>query len=73
MRDAHAIDRPVAVHCVTRAELVLAATAFAAAGSHPGDRIEHASVAPPDVVELLSELPLTGVTRPNFIHEACDA
>lgn len=73
MRDAHAVDRPVAVHCVTRAELVMTVSAFAAAGSHPGDRIEHASVAPPDVVELLSELPVTVVTQPNFIHERGDA
>jgi predicted amidohydrolase YtcJ len=63
----------VAVHCVTRAELVLATAAFAAAGGLPGDRIEHASVAPPEVVERLAELPLTVVTQPHFIRERGDA
>jgi len=70
---AHAQDRPVAVHCVTRAELVLATAAFAAAGGRPGDRIEHASVAPPEVLERLAELPLTVVTQPHFIRERGDA
>jgi predicted amidohydrolase YtcJ len=70
---AHGESRPVAVHCVTRSELVLAATAFAAAGPRPGDRIEHASVAPPDAVELLANLPLTVVTQPGFIRERGDA
>jgi predicted amidohydrolase YtcJ len=73
IRLAHEVDRPVAVHCVTRAELVLTATALATAGSRPGDRIEHASVAPPDVVALLRDLPVTIVTQPNFIRERGDA
>jgi predicted amidohydrolase YtcJ len=70
---AHAKDRPVAVHCVTRAELVLAVAAFAAAGARAGDRIEHASIAPPDVLKLLADLPLTVVTQPNFVRERGDA
>jgi predicted amidohydrolase YtcJ len=70
---AHASARPVAVHCVTRAELVLAVGAFAAAGARAGDRIEHASIAPPDVVKLLADLPLTVVTQPNFVRERGDA
>ena len=65
--------RSVAVHCVTRSELVLAAAAFAATGCRPGDRIEHAAVAPPDAVELLAGLPLTVVTQPGFIRERGDA
>jgi len=69
---AHAHGRPVAVHCVTRAELVLATAAFAAAGSRPGDRIEHASVAPPGVMERLAELSLAVVTQPHFIRERGD-
>jgi len=71
--DAHHEERALAVHCVTRAELVLAAAAFAAAGCRAGDRIEHAAVAPPDAVALLAELPLTVVTQPNFVHERGDA
>ena len=70
---AHAAGRAAAVHCVTRSELVLAAAAFAAAGARPGDRIEHASVAPPDAVQLLASLPLTVVTQPGFIRERGDA
>ena len=70
---AHRDGRAAAVHCVTRSELVLAAAAFAAAGCRPGDRIEHASVAPPDAVQLLANLPLTVVTQPGFIRERGDA
>ena len=70
---AHREGRSAAVHCVTRSELVLAAAAFAAAGCRPGDRIEHASVAPPDAVGLLADLPLTVVTQPGFIRERGDA
>jgi predicted amidohydrolase YtcJ len=70
---AHRGDRSVAVHCVTRAELVLATAAFAAAGSRAGDRIEHASVAPPDALPPLAELGLTVVTQPNFVFERGDA
>ncbi len=73
IRAAHRDARAVAVHCVTRAELVLATAAFAAAGARTGDRIEHAAVAPPDVVALLAELPLTVVTQPNFVRERGDA
>jgi predicted amidohydrolase YtcJ len=73
VRRAHHSNRPVAVHCVTRAELVLAAGALAQAGAHPGDRIEHASIAPPDLVDLLTRLPATVVTQPGFIAERGDA
>lgn len=69
---AHAGGRPVAIHCVTRAELVLAASALAAAGGRPGDRIEHASVAPPDLVKLLADLPVAVVTQPGFVRERGD-
>jgi predicted amidohydrolase YtcJ len=70
---AHRSERPVAIHCVTRAELVLATAAFAAAGSRAGDRIEHAAVAPPDALPPLAELGLTVVTQPNFVRERGDA
>jgi predicted amidohydrolase YtcJ len=72
IEEAHRDGRPVAVHCVTRAELVFAVAAFADAGSIPGDRIEHAAVAPPEVVAWLAETPLTVVTQPNFIRERGD-
>ena len=47
--------------------------AFAEAGARAGDRIEHAAVAPPDVVALVAALPLTVVTQPGFIRERGDA
>jgi predicted amidohydrolase YtcJ len=71
--DAHRRERPAAIHCVTRAELVLATAAFAAAGSRAGDRIEHAAVAPPEALPPLCELSLTVVTQPNFVRERGDA
>ena len=42
--DQHGDGRPVAVHCVTAAQLVVTIAALRAAGGHPGDRIEHAAV-----------------------------
>ena len=74
LRRAHGDGRAVAFHCVTRAELVFAAQALAAAGSGPQpDRIEHAAVAPPELVELLKERDIHVVTQPNFIYERGDA
>jgi predicted amidohydrolase YtcJ len=58
--------RGVALHCVTRESLVLAAVALGRAGGG-GHRIEHASVAPPDVVALLAPLGVTVVTQPGFV------
>jgi predicted amidohydrolase YtcJ len=66
-------ERSVAIHCVTRAELVLAATALRTVGAREGDRIEHASVAPPETLALLAALPVTVVTQPNFVAERGDA
>jgi predicted amidohydrolase YtcJ len=71
--DSHRAGRPVAIHCVTVAELVFAVSALTAAGGIVGDRIEHASVAPPDALTLLSRQGLTVVTQPNFIFERGDA
>ncbi len=73
IESAHAGGRTLAIHCVTRSELLLATAAFAAAGARPGDRIEHASVAPGEAVEALAALPLTVVTQPGFVMERGDA
>ena len=70
---SHVAGRGVAIHCVTEAELVLATTALAEAGALPGDRIEHASVTPPDLLPILAGLGVTVVTQPNFIRERGDA
>lgn len=73
IRDSHAAGRGIAVHCVTDAELVFALAALREAGPRPGDRIEHASVTPPALLEQLRELGLTVVTQPNFVTERGDA
>jgi predicted amidohydrolase YtcJ len=73
IEEAHAMERGVAIHCVTRAELVLALTALDAAGARAGDRIEHASVAPPAAVALIARLPVAVVSQPHFLRERGDA
>jgi predicted amidohydrolase YtcJ len=70
---AHDDDRAVAIHCVTRAELVFAVAAVREAGCRPGDRIEHAALADREGLALLASLPLTVVTQPHFIAERGDA
>jgi predicted amidohydrolase YtcJ len=73
IRAAHAAGRCAAIHCVTRAELAFAVGAFDEAGARPGDRIEHAAVAPPELVARLAALGLTVVAQPNFVSERGDA
>ncbi|OBF60044.1 amidohydrolase [Mycobacterium sp. 852002-50816_SCH5313054-b] len=68
----HADGRPVAVHCVTAAQLVVTIAALRAAGGHPLDRIEHAAVVPDDNLSDLAELGVTVVTQPNFVAERGD-
>ncbi len=70
--DHHSAGRPVAVHCVTAAQLVVTIAALRAAGSHPADRIEHAAVVPDDNLTDLAELGVTVVTQPNFVAERGD-
>jgi predicted amidohydrolase YtcJ len=72
LHEAHDTGRPVAVHCVTRAELVLALAAFEEAGVRAGDRIEHASVAPPELVGWIARLGLAVVTQPGFVRTRGD-
>jgi len=69
---AHAHERGVAIHCVGRAELVLAATVLADAGLRADDRLEHASVAPPELVELVAKTGALVVTQPHFLEERGD-
>ena len=52
----HAAGGPVAVHCVTAAQLVVTLAALRAAGTHPRDRIEHAAVVPDDSLADLAGL-----------------
>ena len=69
---AHARARGVAIHCVGRAELALAASALAEAGPRADDRLEHAAVAPPELVELVATTGVSVVTQPNFLEERGD-
>jgi len=73
IRQSHAAGRAAAFHCVTLAELLFVLGALEDAGSMRGDRIEHAAVAPPDVLPWIARLGLTVVSQPNFIAERGDA
>ncbi|MGB8388354.1 amidohydrolase family protein [Mycobacterium sp.] len=68
----HRGGQPVAVHCVTAAQLVVTIAALRAAGSHPRDRIEHAAVVDDGNLAELADLGITVVTQPNFIAERGD-
>lgn len=61
-----ASPRGVAVHCVTRVQLMT----FLAAGPRPGDRIEHGALIPTDVLPMLRHLAV--VTQPNFVVERAE-
>jgi predicted amidohydrolase YtcJ len=70
VRRCHAAGRPVAVHCVTRIQLILTLTALDEAGRHPGDRIEHGAIIPAETIPALGGL--TVVTQPHFAAERAD-
>ncbi len=69
MRGAHRQGRAVAIHCVTRVELLFALAALREAGIVAGDRIEHASVADDHALDELVDSGLTVVSQPHFIAE----
>jgi predicted amidohydrolase YtcJ len=68
----HEAGRPVAVHCVTRVSLVITLAALQAAGSRPGDRIEHAAVVPPELRGWMAGLGVAVVTQPALPAERGD-
>jgi predicted amidohydrolase YtcJ len=70
--DRHRCGAPVAIHCVTAAQLLVTIAALRQAGTHPRDRIEHAAVAPSDCLTDLAELAVTVITQPNFVAERGD-
>jgi predicted amidohydrolase YtcJ len=70
--ETHALGRPVAVHCVTRESLVLTLAVLEDVGPRPGDRIEHASVVPPEVVDRIVHLGLRVVTQPDLLRTRGD-
>lgn len=69
IRRAHAAGRGAAFHCVSRVDLVFALQALREAGVRPGDRIEHGSVLPPELLDEVAALRLTVVTQPHFLTE----
>ena len=69
---AHRAGRPVAVHCVTRAQLVLTLAAVDEAGALAGDRIEHGAVIPAELLGALRRLGVTVVTNPGFLFDRGD-
>jgi len=70
---AHRAGRAVAVHCVTRVALVLALVAWEAAGAVDGDRIEHGSIVPVELIARVAGLGLHVVTQPAFVRQRGDA
>ncbi|WP_179476001.1 amidohydrolase family protein [Mycolicibacterium vinylchloridicum] len=68
----HRTSGAVALHCVTASQLVVSLAALRAAGTHPGDRIEHAAVVPADSITELADIGVLVVTQPNFIAERGD-
>jgi predicted amidohydrolase YtcJ len=68
----HADGTPVAIHCVTAAQLVITLAALRAVGPHPQDRIEHAAVVPDDSLADIVDVGVTVVTQPNFVAERGD-
>lgn len=67
IREAREEGRGIAVHCVTHTELAFTLAALAAAGSRPGDRIEHGSLISPDCLPIIADLGLTVVSNPALI------
>jgi predicted amidohydrolase YtcJ len=67
VRAGHSAGRAVAVHCVTRAALLLTLAAFDDGGVRPGDRVEHCAVADHGSVERIAAMGLAVVTQPTLI------
>lgn len=72
IRDGHEQARPAAIHCVSEVELVFALAALEEAGTMRGDRVEHASVTSPELVERIALLGLWVCTQPHFVTERGD-
>ncbi len=72
VRATHRAGRRVAVHCVTRVQLVLALAALEDAGTLRGDRVEHGSLIPAELIGALGRLGVTVVTNPGFVFDRGD-
>jgi predicted amidohydrolase YtcJ len=67
LRSCHEQGRPVAVHCVTRTQAVLAVAALEEVGVLEGDRIEHASILGLDSMAAIARLGIVVVANPCFV------
>jgi predicted amidohydrolase YtcJ len=68
----HGAGRSVALHAVSRAENVMAVAALRMAGVRLGDRIEHGSIMPTDLDELLAASGITVIIQPALVGERGD-
>ncbi|WP_280388025.1 amidohydrolase family protein, partial [Nocardia wallacei] len=72
IRGAHDAGRSVAVHCVTRVQLILTMAALDGAGVRHGDRIEHGAIIPADTIPWLRDRGIPVITQPHFPVERAD-
>jgi predicted amidohydrolase YtcJ len=72
IKDAHTTRRPAALHCVTRAALMLALAAFDETGVRAGDRIEHCAVADAGTVVRMAAMGVTVITQPSLVAHRGD-
>lgn len=72
IRSARDEERAIAVHSVTRDSLLLLCAVLEEVGSVPGDRVEHAAVAPPQAVAALAGRGMVVVTQPSLIASRGD-
>lgn len=70
--EAHRMHRAVAIHCVSKVEVVFAVAAITESGTLEGDRLEHATELPPDVISNVYALGLKLVPNPNFLYDRGD-
>jgi predicted amidohydrolase YtcJ len=69
---AHQKDRAVAIHCVSEVEIVFAMAILESAGVHPGDRIEHASIASGEHIAQMACMGVAVCVQPHFVAERGD-
>nr|WP_237421950.1 amidohydrolase family protein [Gordonia sp. SID5947] len=69
---AHRSGKSVAVHCVTRLQLIATMTALDDAGVLAGDRIEHGAIIPEDCFGWLRDHSTPVITQPNFPLERAE-
>ena len=69
---AHRQNRAVAIHCTSEVEIVFALAALEEAGPHPGDRIEHASIADAGHIARIAAHGISVCVQPHFVADRGD-